>query len=154
MGVLHALSTATGALVVAIDHYGKDTSGGSRGAFAKEDRADTILALLGDRAPHGAVTNGRVCLRKVRGEQNGLVFPFELRRINLGKDENGDPSTSCVVDWVEGVAREKSSKAKGPPRGTRLLVEADGDGNGPEPATAVCSVSASMTGFSIRPRIE
>ena len=28
-------------------------------------------------------SNRRLCLRKVRGEQNGLVFPFELRRIEL-----------------------------------------------------------------------
>jgi hypothetical protein len=122
MNVLRKLSEATGALVIAVDHFGKDTNTGTRGASAKEAAADAVLALLGERQVMGRVTNLRLCLRKVRGGPTGREFPFRLETVALGKDEEGDPIVSCVVDWT--VTQEQNGAAKARPRSSHMLWEA------------------------------
>ena len=49
MTILRELSRATGAFVLPIDHYGKQTETGIRGSSAKSAAADAILACLGER---------------------------------------------------------------------------------------------------------
>src|SRR5215470_1463529 len=46
---LAELTKATGAFVLGVDHFGKAVETGTRGSSAKEDAADVVLALLGDR---------------------------------------------------------------------------------------------------------
>jgi X-X-X-Leu-X-X-Gly heptad repeat protein len=46
---LNQLSDAAGALVVGVDHYGKDQGAGLRGSSAKRGHVETILACLVDR---------------------------------------------------------------------------------------------------------
>lgn len=115
MNVLHELSRATGALVVAVDHYGKDQETGTRGTSAKEGSADTILSLLGKRDPSGRVTNARMVVRKVRNEQTGIETPLRVQVVDLGKDADGEAITSCVVHWgdtgLAPLAKDKHSDA-------------------------------------------
>jgi len=44
------------------------------------------------------------------------VFPFEARLVDMGRDQDGEPLTSRVIDWnverVERVKPEKKSKAR------------------------------------------
>jgi hypothetical protein len=74
---------------------GKDASTGTRNASTKEDTADSILALLGERELNGLVTNPRMALRKVRGGPNGVEIPFRVREVLI------QGFNTLVVDWTE-----------------------------------------------------
>jgi hypothetical protein len=100
ISVLRKLSDATAALLMVVDHFGKNPQTGTRGASSKEAGADAIFALLGDRSDAGQASNMQLCLRKVRGGQQGAAFPFRLARVDLGRDEFGQPIESCVIDWT------------------------------------------------------
>jgi hypothetical protein len=103
MNLLQALSRATGALVLPIDHYGKVDETGIRGSSAKSAAADVILACLGVRDKEGNVSNQRLAVAKIRGGAGGRVIPFEL------KPADG----TCVVDWrLDGPAAAEGEKPK------------------------------------------
>jgi hypothetical protein len=111
MQTLQRLARAAGCFVFGIDHFGKDVSTGTRGASVKEGDADVILALLADRALNGTVANTRLCLRKRRGGEQGIEFPFQRRVVDMGEDINGKPMTSLVLDWQERVDRPAAAAA-------------------------------------------
>ena len=85
------LAQLTGTFVLGIDHFGKAAETGTRGSSAKEGAADTVLALLGNKSIAGAVTDTRLALRKSRAGASGQEFPFSVRVIDLGVDDNGHP---------------------------------------------------------------
>jgi hypothetical protein len=99
MGVLGNLSDATGAVVMGIDHLGKNVDAGARGGSAKEANADFVLALLGNKDLAGNVSDSRMSLRKVREGPTGKEFPFVSRVVDMGRDQRGYPLTSVVIDW-------------------------------------------------------
>jgi AAA domain/Bifunctional DNA primase/polymerase, N-terminal len=105
MTTLRELSRATGALVLPIDHYGKQTETGIRGSSAKSAAADAILACLGERDNEGVVSNHRLAVTKLRNGPTGRVIPFELRQTET------EFGSTCVVDWrltaVEAAPVEK-----------------------------------------------
>jgi AAA domain len=112
MAKLRDLSAGTGAVVVGVDHLGKNAEAGSRGASAKEANADFVLAVLGERETSGAVTDPRLALRKMRDGPQGQEIPFEPVTVDMGKDEYGFPITSIVIKW-DGVERpEKPANIK------------------------------------------
>jgi hypothetical protein len=94
------LSRRCGALVLGVDHFGKATETGTRGSSAKEGRADVVLALLGDKAISGEVTNTRLAVRKNRAGPGGRELPFTVRSVDMGSNENGEPITSLVIEWM------------------------------------------------------
>ena len=98
------LSRRSGALVLGIDHFGKAAETGTRGSSAKEGRADVVLALLGDKAISGEVTNTRLAVRKNRAGPGGRELPFSVRSIDMGADDNGEPVTSLVIEWSRRAA--------------------------------------------------
>jgi hypothetical protein len=101
MNVLKALAQEIGCFVLAVDHFGKDLQAGTRGAYSKESSGDLVLACLGTKELSGSVTNTRLAVRKNRGGQQGQEFPFALKRIEAPEpDEDGDPITTMVVDWL------------------------------------------------------
>jgi hypothetical protein len=60
-----------------------------------------VLACLGDKELSGSVTNTRLAIRKHRGGKQGQEYPFRLRLVEAPeKDDDGDPITSMVVDWL------------------------------------------------------
>lgn len=101
MNVLAGLARNLDACVVGIDHFGKVQDTGTRGSSAKEAAADFVLALLGERDLAGNVTDRRLAVRKVRGAPSGAEIPFDLRVVELGIDRDGEPVTTCVIDWRE-----------------------------------------------------
>jgi hypothetical protein len=101
MRQLAKLAQITGAFVLAIDHFGKAAETGTRGSSAKEGAADIVLALLGNKAITGSVTDTRMALRKSRAGVSGQEFPFSVRVADLGIDDKGRPTTSLVVDWLK-----------------------------------------------------
>ena len=94
MNRLVELSRRTGALVLAVDHFGKAVETGTRGTSAKEAAADCVLALLADRDIAGNISNLRMAVRKLRGGSTGAETPFTLKVVELDGGE-----TTCIVEW-------------------------------------------------------
>jgi hypothetical protein len=112
---LFKLSDATGALVIGVDHYGKDQGAGLRGSSAKRGHVETVLSCLGDRDKNGngddRLTNLRLKFEKIRDGEEGRIIPYRLKTVDWGLDEDGDPVTTCVVRWEPN--RKQQAKPKG-----------------------------------------
>jgi AAA domain len=105
MNVLKAVARAIGCFVLGVDHFGKDLQAGTRGAYSKESSGDLVLACLGNKELSGSVTNTRLAVRKHRGGRQGQEYPFQLHVVEAPeKDEDGDPITTMVVDWLPASA--------------------------------------------------
>jgi hypothetical protein len=101
MNVLKAVTQEIGCFVLGVDHFGKDLQAGTRGAYSKESSGDVVLACLGNKELSGSVTNTRLAVRKHRGGRQGQEYPFTLRVVEAPeRDEDGDPITTMVVDWL------------------------------------------------------
>jgi hypothetical protein len=101
MNVLKAVAQELRCFVLGIDHFGKDLLAGTRGASSKESSGDVVLACLGDKQVSGSVINTRLAVRKHRGGRQGQEYPFSLRQVAAPEpDEDGDPVTTMVVDWL------------------------------------------------------
>ena len=60
-----------------------------------------MLYCLGDKELSGGVTNTRLTVRKNRGGKQGQQYPFVLREVTAPEpDEDGEPVTTMVVDWL------------------------------------------------------
>ena len=98
----HLADAAKGArvFIMAIDHFGKAIETGTRGSSSKEDDADVVLALLGEKSIDGSVSNTRMAIRKRRNGSNGDTFPFSPRVVSM---EDGfsilSSQTTLVIDW-------------------------------------------------------
>ena len=78
--------------VLHLHHPGKDLNKGARGSSAIKGALDTELE----------VRNFEVVTRKQRDIQHAAPIPFKLETVKLGKDEDGDELTTCVVHPGEG----------------------------------------------------
>jgi hypothetical protein len=111
MRMLNDLAHQFKLLIVVIDHYGKDVSTGTRDSSVKEDLADTILALLGERGANGLVTNPRMALRKCKGGENGLEIAFAPQTIELPPSPKGKPRKTLTLEWQDSSAGPLQAKA-------------------------------------------
>lgn len=82
---------ATGATVILVHHSGKDATKGARGWSGLRAAVDAELEVV--REPSGRSVR---TTKQKDGADDGL-WPFELKQVVLGTDEDGDPITSCVV---------------------------------------------------------
>ena len=83
MSVLTRIAEEADALVLIVDHLGKDVTTGTRNSSVKEDAADAVLALLGDRTLAGVVSNSRLAIRKIRGAATGQEICFQSRAVTV-----------------------------------------------------------------------
>jgi hypothetical protein len=97
-GLSH-LSDVTGALAIGVDHFGKDQQAGLRGSSAKRGHVETVLACLVDRDANDNPINHRLKFEKIRDGEEGRIIPYRLNVVDWGIDEDGDPVTTCVVQW-------------------------------------------------------
>jgi hypothetical protein len=104
MNILKALAEAMNCFVFGVAHFGKTAEAGTKGTSSKEDLADVILVALGDKALDGSVANTRLAVRKNRGDRQGQNYPFVLRRVELGQDEDNEAITTMIIDWTAGSA--------------------------------------------------
>jgi hypothetical protein len=100
MDILKAVAQKMGCYVLGVAHFGKDQEAGTIGGVAKENSADNVFVCLGHKELSGALTNTRLAVRKNRGGPQGQEFPFSLRLVEMGLDEDGEPETTMVVDWL------------------------------------------------------
>lgn len=98
---------ATGALVLLVHHSGKDASRGARGWSGLRAAADVELEV--------SRSGDNRALRTTK-QKDGADFQewgFKLRSILIGKDEDGDSITSCVIEESL-VIRKPKNKRIGP----------------------------------------
>jgi hypothetical protein len=115
MSVLTAVALKFGALVLAVDHFGKDVTTGTRNSSVKEDAVDAVLALLAERDVAGKITNPRMAVRKVRGAPTGEEIHFTTRVVVVAENAGFDAISTLVVDWNPG----KPHHAEGAPEPTK-----------------------------------
>ena len=85
------LQEITGGLVLIVHHTGKDASKGLRGH-------SSLLAALDGAIEVERNAMGRTwSAAKVKDGEDGKRVAFQLNVIDLGKDADGDPITSCAV---------------------------------------------------------
>jgi len=54
-------------------------------------------------------------IEKKKDGETGMVHGFKLEQVKLGKDEDGDDITSCVVVPIEGTPKAEPSRKRKPP---------------------------------------
>jgi hypothetical protein len=122
--MLEAISTLTGALVVQVDHYGKDIKAGTRGSSAKEGHVDNILTCLADLDENRRHSNHRLVVSKVRDAEAGRIIPFRLEVVNCGVDEDGDPVTTRTIHWQPDVVVAPAASAGRPAKAEPIFRRA------------------------------
>lgn len=122
-----ALGESTGALVLLVGHTGKDEGKGVRG-WSGQIAAFDVAIQVERSGPSRQAT-----VRKIKDGVEGEEFPFKLTNVCLGKDNDGDDITSCVVTLPsKDEARPLASEPRGkwPPvvmRIIRTLVDLNGE---------------------------
>ncbi len=111
------IQAETGGLVVLIHHTGKDSSRGLRGHSSLIGALDAAIEVAGgkDGSPRKWSSS------KVKDGESGKEYPFELRRVVLGIDEEGDEISSCVISPSES-AGEIVSRVRVPAGGNQRII--------------------------------
>ena len=124
LGILAKVSMATGTFFVAVTHFGKNIETGTRGSSVHEDDADVVLAMVGDKAISGKMSNLRLYIRKRKTGTVGDEFVYQTRTMVIGP--NGEDT--LVLNWViepEAVAaagaQSKKKKQKWDGVGMKIL---------------------------------
>jgi len=81
------------ASTVFVHHSGKDATKGARGHSALFAAADTVIS----------VADGEATVEKSRDGESGQTYGFNLRVVELGTDEDGDPITTCIIEATDTV---------------------------------------------------
>ena len=102
-----ALSQATGAVVVLITHTGKDATKGMRGSSALLGAIEAGIEI--SRDDH----NRTATITKMKDGEDSTQFGFTLRAVPIGRDEDGDVISSCIVEHGEVVAPRAKPKRLG-----------------------------------------
>lgn len=97
----------TDGLVLIVHHSGKSAAAGPRGHSSLFAGCDAILEVS------RSGEHRKWSLAKAKEDQDGQSFPFTLMKIDLGKDDEGDELSSCVVQSAS-IDSIKSPKAKQP----------------------------------------
>lgn len=106
LGNIRTLTQVTGATALIVHHAGKDAARGARGWSGIRAAADAELEV-------SANDSGRLLkITKMKDGDDNLAWGFHLNVIDLGVDFDGDPETSCVVEYVP--APQRKNKSDGP----------------------------------------
>jgi hypothetical protein len=120
VGRLGRISDATGALVIGVDHYGKDQGAGLRGSSAKRGHVETVLSCLTDSNGNGdddKPKNLRMKFEKIRDGEEGRVIPYRLKPVDWGVDEDGKKVSTCIIQWeTQRPLPKKKGKGRGRPK--------------------------------------
>ncbi|MCW2314887.1 RecA-family ATPase [Rhodoblastus acidophilus] len=107
MKAMSKLSEDTGALVIAIHHYGKTADAGVYGTYSWTAMSDSILAVLADKDPLGNVRSRQIALKRTKtGSEEGWSAGFTLRAVTLGVDEDSDDVTAPMIEHAALMPRE------------------------------------------------
>jgi len=95
LGHCKRIHQATGALVLLVHHSGKDATRGARGWSGLKAAADVELEVIRDDDQRA------LRVTKQKDGEDGEDLGFRLLPVVLGVDEDGDETTSCVVEHVD-----------------------------------------------------
>lgn len=98
-----AIHRKTGALVILVHHSGKDASSGARGSSVLRAAADVEIEVVRTNQYRAATVT------KMKDGQDGQEYQFRLADVEVGRDEDDEPITSCVVEHRENVARRTAT---------------------------------------------
>lgn len=98
------LGAATGAMILIVHHSGKDMGKGSRGASTIKDRTDVEIEIVRAGKDRSATVS------KLRDQEDKAEFGFRLHQVPVGVDEDGDTTTSCVLEYTAAIARDLKLK--------------------------------------------
>lgn len=87
----------TGAHVMLIHHTGKDATKGARGHSSLFGAVDTELSVSTDKDSKRRV----LTVTKQRDGEDGIEFGFRLKKVDLGRDKDGDTVWSCILEHEE-----------------------------------------------------
>jgi hypothetical protein len=87
-----SVSEAFGATVLLVHHTGKDEGAGPRGASAWTGNVNASIEVRKTQSD-GRVLN----IDKQKDEDDEMAFRFDLERLEIERDEQGRPITSCVA---------------------------------------------------------
>lgn len=116
IAIFQEIAEATGWVVAAIHHAGKNASAGQRGWSGLEGALDFSIACYRKEAEEGKGGNEGKPERtyfetyKVKDAESGEEFDFGVEVVILGTDEDGDDITSLIVtdDSVPTLQREET----------------------------------------------
>jgi phage/plasmid primase-like uncharacterized protein len=109
--ILKQIADATDCFVIAVHHYGKDRERGLRGASSWRGNVDQVFAVVGDVDENRAWKDRTLILNKNKEGEEGRIGAFELDRVEVGRDEDGEPITSMTVRaMLEKVLKKPSKK--------------------------------------------
>jgi hypothetical protein len=114
-----AIRAAFGCAVIIVHHCGVDGSR-PRGHTSLTGAADAQLSIKRE--------NGRAFTVKVEWMKDGPegdVLRCRLEQVEVGRDSDGDPITSCVVEPITGEAVQASAEQSKPlPKSARVALQA------------------------------
>lgn len=116
-----AIHRATGALVVVVHHLGKDSSKGARGHSSLKAAADVELTVK------RSGTLRTAAVTKLKDGEEGAVYQFRLRVVDLGRDADGEPISSCVLQYVQSGEQAVSEKREPAGKNTKIVWRAVND---------------------------
>jgi len=108
-------------LIVGIHHPGKNSDNGLRGSSALLGAADSVIQISNDEA--GLRT---ALIQKQKDDEDSLSFTFRLSAIEIGKDEDDDAITTCVLAELSDLNSRGGSQQKQRrlPAGLQFFLEA------------------------------
>jgi hypothetical protein len=92
---------ATEATVLIVHHSGKTKQSGARGSSALIAAVDTAIEVAND----GGVMRTAKVIKQKDGDE-GVVFSFALQIVEVGRDEDGEIISTCIVQPSEEVAKQ------------------------------------------------
>ncbi len=119
----------TGSHVCLVHHSGKDSAKGMRGHSSLVAAVDVAIEVKRDGTARG------IRLAKVKDGKDGDEHVFDLKVIDLGNDDDGDPVTTCIVHPSDAAPEPRRAKLSGQTKvAFDLLVKAVTDhGQQPPP---------------------
>jgi hypothetical protein len=103
MAALQGLAADLGLFVLVVAHTGKDAQRGVRGWSGLGGNADALVIF--DEPEDGLGfkpgETRKATVRKVKDAEAGDRFAFDLKRVVLGVDSDGDEISTVVADFVE-----------------------------------------------------
>jgi hypothetical protein len=119
---LQELAATLDLCVIVVAHVGKDADRGIRGWSGMFANADGVVRVM----PHDEDQLRVVTVQKAKDAEAGQRHAFALKVVDLGVDADGDPETTCVVDWQDsppsGTKAGKRARTKQHANRTAILT--------------------------------
>ena len=120
LAALERIAEALGVLVIVVHHTGKDVSKGARGHSSFFAALDTAIELQ-----HDEETGTRsLKLAKQKDDEDGRMWGFRLKPVAMGEDADGDPITSCVIEYTDAPAAKSKRRDKVQETAERIVTDA------------------------------